>query len=257
MSEVILETRDLSRDFGAFRAVDNVSINIRRGSITGLIGPNGAGKSTLFNLLTGTLSATTGEVRLNGHDVTGFSPDRLFAKGLGRSFQIPRPFARMSVLENVMVSPLHQKGERFFGPFLSPRTVKVQEKAIRERALEVIDFVTLSHLANHPAGKISGGQMKLLELARVLMGDPELILLDEPAAGVNPTLTGILIDKIEQLNRQGKTFIIIEHDMDFIMRHCDPIIALAEGKTVFEGTSAEAQANTVLLDAYLGAMADA
>ncbi|MEP3427859.1 MAG: ABC transporter ATP-binding protein [Roseibium sp.] len=257
MSEVILETRDLSRDFGAFRAVDNVSINIRRGSITGLIGPNGAGKSTLFNLLTGTLPATTGEVYLNGHDVTGFSPDRLFAKGLGRSFQIPRPFARMSVLENVMVSPLHQKGERFFGPFLSPGTVKAQEKSIRERALEVIDFVTLSHLANHPAGKISGGQMKLLELARVLMGDPELILLDEPAAGVNPALTSILIDKIEQLNRQGKTFIIVEHDMDFIMSHCDPIIALAEGKIVFEGTSAEAQANPVLLDAYLGAMADA
>ncbi|MEP2761875.1 MAG: ABC transporter ATP-binding protein [Hyphomicrobiales bacterium] len=257
MSEVILETRDLSRDFGAFRAVDNVSINIRRGSITGLIGPNGAGKSTLFNLLTGTLPATTGEVYLNGHDVTGFSPDRLFAKGLGRSFQIPRPFARMSVLENVMVSPLHQKGENFFGPFLSPGTVKAQEKAIRERALEVIDFVTLSHLANHPAGKISGGQMKLLELARVLMGDPELILLDEPAAGVNPALTSILIDKIKQLNRQGKTFIIVEHDMDFIMSHCDPIIALAEGKIVFEGTSAEAQSNPVLLDAYLGAMADA
>ncbi|MEP1930575.1 MAG: ABC transporter ATP-binding protein [Roseibium sp.] len=257
MSEVILETRDLSRDFGAFRAVDNVSITIRRGSITGLIGPNGAGKSTLFNLLTGTLPATTGEVYLNGHDVTGFSPDRLFAKGLGRSFQIPRPFARMSVLENVMVSPLHQKGENFFGPFLSSGTVKAQEKAIRERALEVIDFVTLSHLANQPAGKISGGQMKLLELARVLMGDPELILLDEPAAGVNPALTSILIDKIEQLNRQGKTFIIVEHDMDFIMSHCDPIIALAEGKIVFEGTSAEAQANPVLLDAYLGAMADA
>lgn len=257
MTDVILETEELSRDFGAFRAVDAVSIRIGRGTITGLIGPNGAGKSTLFNVLTGTLPPTTGKVRLNGQDVTGLSPDRLFAKGLGRSFQIPRPFARMSVLENVMLAPLNQKGETFFGPFLFGKTVKAQERAIRERALEVIEFVTLSNLVNHPAGKISGGQMKLLELARVLMGDPDLILLDEPAAGVNPTLTGVLIEKIEQLNRQGKTFLIIEHDMDFIMSHCDPIIALAEGKTVFEGTASEAQANSVLLEAYLGTMAHA
>ena len=257
MAEPILETEALSRSFGELRAVDGVSLRIRRGTITGLIGPNGAGKSTLFNLLTGTLAPSSGRIRLRGRDVTGATPDRLFGRGLGRSFQIPRPFARMTVLENVMLAPLGQRGESVFGPFLAPGRVRAQERAIRDRALEVLDFVTLGPLADHPAGKISGGQMKLLELARVLMGDPELILLDEPAAVVNPTLTGILIEKIEELNRQGKTFVIIEHDMDFIMRHCDPIVALAEGRVVFEGSAAEAQANPVLLEAYLGTMADA
>ncbi len=256
MAEALLETQALCRDFGAFRAVNAVSLTVRRGSITGLIGPNGAGKSTMFNLLTGTLPPSAGTIRLRGQDVTGLPPDRLFAHGLGRSFQIPRPFARMSVLENVMVAPLAQKGEGLVGLFLSPKAVLAQERAIRNRALEVLDFVTLLPLADHPAGKISGGQMKLLELARVLMGDPELILLDEPAAGVNPTLTGVLIEKIETLNAQGKTFVIIEHDMDFIMRHCDPVIALAEGRIVFEGTAEEAQNNTELREAYLGTMRD-
>lgn len=257
MAEALLETRGLTRDFGPFRAVDDVSLTIRRGSITGLIGPNGAGKSTLFNLLTGTLAPTSGSVHLRGEDVTGLSPDRLFARGLGRSFQIPRPFARMSVLENVMLAPLGQRGETILGLFTAPGTVRAQERAIRDRALEVLDFVTLGPLADHPAGKISGGQMKLLELARVLMGDPDLILLDEPAAGVNPTLTGTLIEKIEALNAEGKTFVIIEHDMDFIMQHCDPVIALAQGRVVFEGTAEEAQADAALQEAYLGTMADA
>lgn len=256
MDEVILKTHGLCRDFGAFRAVDAVSLDIRRGTITGLIGPNGAGKTTLFNLLTGSLRPTAGSITLNGTDVTGLSPDRLFAAGMGRTFQLPRPFARMSVLENLLLAPLGQTGESILGPFLSAAAVRAQEKHLRVRAEEVLDFVTLAPLADHPAGKISGGQMKLLELARVLMGDPELILLDEPAAGVNPTLTGILIEKIEELNRQGKTFLIIEHDMDFVMSHCDPVIALAEGRVLFEGTAAEAQANPVLLDAYLGARAD-
>jgi branched-chain amino acid transport system ATP-binding protein len=257
MSGALLETRDLTRSFGPMKAVDGVSIAVRRGTITGLIGPNGAGKSTLFNLLTGTLPPDSGTVTLNGGDVTGLSPDRLFAEGLGRTFQIPRPFARMSVLENVMLAPLRQTGERLWGPFLRPGQMRADEARIRDRALEVLDFVTLAPLADHPAGKISGGQMKLLELARVLMGDPEIILLDEPAAGVNPTLTGTLIEKIEELNRMGKTFVIIEHDMDFIMRHCDPVIALAEGRVVFEGTAAQAQANPVLLEAYLGTMTHA
>lgn len=253
MAEALLETQSLSKAFGPLQAVNDVSLQIQRGSITGLIGPNGAGKSTLFNLLTGTLAPSDGKIHLNGASVTGLSPDALFAKGLGRTFQIPRPFARMSVLENVMMAPLAQQGESLLGPFLRASAVRAQEHQIREKALEVLDFVTLLPLADHPAGKISGGQMKLLELARVLMGDPDLILLDEPAAGVNPTLTGILIDKIEHLNReQGKTFVIIEHDMDFVMRHCDPIIALAEGRVVFQGSAAQAQADPVLLDAYLG-----
>lgn len=257
MADAILSIDGLSRSFGELRAVDTVSLEIRRGAITGLIGPNGAGKSTLFNLLTGALKPDSGSVRLDGQDVTAMSPDRLFAQGLGRTFQIPRPFARMSVLENVMLAPNGQIGETVAGPFLARARMKEQEAAIRKKALEVLDFVTLASLADHPAGKISGGQMKLLELARVLMGDPVLILLDEPAAGVNPVLTETLIGKIEELNRQGTTFVIIEHDMDFVMRHCDPVIALSEGKVVFEGTSEEALANPVLLDAYLGARADA
>ncbi|MFN3937175.1 MAG: ABC transporter ATP-binding protein [Gemmobacter sp.] len=256
MAEPILQIRGLARSFGAFRAVDGVTLDIRRGSITGLIGPNGAGKTTLFNLLTGSLKPDAGRVLLGGRDVTGLPPDRLFALGLARSFQIPRPFPRMSVLENVMTAPMDQAGERLWGPILFPGRVRAQERAIRARAMEVLDFVTLADLADHPAGKISGGQMKLLELARVLMGDPKLILLDEPAAGVNPVLAQTLIARIETLNRQGKTFVIIEHNMDFVMRHCDPVVALAQGRIVFQGTATEAQTSPVLLDAYLGAAAD-
>ncbi|MEX0343550.1 MAG: ABC transporter ATP-binding protein [Rhizobiaceae bacterium] len=256
MAEAILSTRELTHDFGAFRAVDNVSLHINQGSITGLIGPNGAGKSTVFNLLTGMLKPVSGKVFLQDNDVTGLPPDQMFALGLGRTFQIPRPFSRMSVLENVMMAPLAQVGESILGPFLKRSRVLEQEAAILKRAMEVLDFVTLADLADHPAGKISGGQMKLLELARVLMGDPDIILLDEPAAGVNPVLIQTLIEKIEELNRQGKTFVIIEHDMDFVMQHCDPVIALAEGRIVFEGSAKEAQVNPLLLDAYLGALAD-
>lgn len=257
MAEPVLETVAVTRCFGSLRAVADVSLRIRRGSITGLIGPNGAGKSTLFNLLTGTLVPTSGRIRLKGADVTGLAPDRLFARGLGRSFQIPRPFKRMTLLENTMLAPLAQRGERVLGPFWAAGAVRMQERRIRAQALEVLDFLTLAPLADHPAGQISGGQMKLLELARVLMGEPEVILLDEPAAGVNPTLTAILIEKIEALNAAGKTFVIIEHDMDFVMRHCDPVIALAAGRVVFEGAAAAAQADPTLRDAYLGTMADA
>lgn len=253
MGEAILATKAVSKRFGALKAVEDVSLAVRPGSMTGLIGPNGAGKSTLFNILTGALKPSAGAVRLGGADVTGLSPDRRFALGLGRTFQIPRPFAKMSVLENVMLAPTDQTGERVAGPMLFGARVREEEAEIRARALEVLDFVTLRALADHPAGQISGGQMKLLELARVLMGDPKVILLDEPAAGVNPTLTRVLIGKIEELNRQGKTFVIIEHDMDFIMRHCDPVIAMAEGRVIFEGTAEEAHGNAALLDAYLGA----
>ncbi len=257
MSDPILSTRDLTVDFGPFRALDSVAINIRSGSITGLIGPNGAGKSTLFNALTGLVAPSSGRVLLEGRDVTPLSPPRRFERGLGRTFQIPRPFPRMSVLENVMLAPMGQIGERVWGPVLHPRRVAAQERAIRDRALEVLDFLTLLPLADHAAGLISGGQKKLLELARVLMGDPRVILLDEPAAGVNPALTRVLVEKIEALNRSGKTFVIVEHDMDFVMQHCDPVIALAQGRTVFEGTAAAAQTDPVLLDAYLGTQVDA
>ncbi|WP_424973600.1 ABC transporter ATP-binding protein [Dinoroseobacter sp. S124A] len=256
MSAPILATRGLSHFFGPFQALNDVSLEITPGSMTGLIGPNGAGKSTLFNVLTGALRPSAGQVLLEGAEVTGHTPDALFRAGLARSFQIPRPFARMTVLENVMLAPMAQVGERLWGAFLSAKAMRRQEEEIRARAMEVLDFVTLAKLADQAAGQISGGQMKLLELARVLMGDPAVILLDEPAAGVNPVLTEVLIDKIETLNRAGKTFVIIEHDMDFVMRHCTPIIALGQGRVIFEGTPEDALADPVLLDAYLGAQAD-
>ena len=249
----IIATRALTREFGALRAVDAVSLSVRQGTITGLIGPNGAGKSTYFNALTGALKPTSGRVMLDGRDVTGQSPDQLYRQGLARTFQIPRPFARMSVLENVMLAPTGQAGESIFGALMRPRQVALQERTLRDKAMEILDFMTLAELADHPAGQISGGQMKLLELARVLMGDPSIILLDEPAAGVNPVLTQVLVERIEELNRQGTTFFIIEHDMDFVMRHCEPVIALAEGRVVFEGTAEQARSDPVLLEAYLGA----
>lgn len=257
MADALLRLTNVSRAFGALVAVDGVSLEIRAGSITGLIGPNGAGKSTLFNVIAGDLAPSTGQVAFAGNDISHLTPERRFAIGLGRTFQIPRPFKRMSVLENVMLAPLGQSGEGLFAPVFNRARIREEEAAIRKHALEVLDFVTLRPLADQPAGKISGGQMKLLELARVLMGDPKLILLDEPAAGVNPALTEVLIDKIEELNRNGKTFLIIEHDMDFVMRHCDPVIALSEGRVVFQGSAEDAQNNPVLLDAYLGAPVDA
>jgi branched-chain amino acid transport system ATP-binding protein len=255
VSEAVLSLRGLTRDFGPFRAVDGVSLDIRRGSITGLIGPNGAGKTTLFNMVAGSLRPTAGTVSLDGHDITGLRPEALFARGVARTFQIPRPFRRMSVLENVLLPPPGQTGETVLGALFRRGRVAEEEARLREKAQEVLEFVTLSHLADQPAGKVSGGQMKLLELARALMGDPKVILLDEPAAGVNPSLARVLIDRIEELNRRGVTFVVIEHDMDFVMRHCDPVIALAEGRVMFEGTAEEARRNPDLLDAYLGAPA--
>ena len=255
MSDAVLSLRGLTRDFGAFRAVDGVSLDIRRGSITGLIGPNGAGKTTLFNMVAGSLRPTAGTVALDGQDITGLAPEALFARGLARTFQIPRPFRRMSVMENVLLPPPGQTGETVLGALFRRGHVAAEEARLRDRARDVLDFVTLAPLADQPAGKISGGQMKLLELARALMGDPKVILLDEPAAGVNPSLTRVLIDRIEELNRRGVTFVVIEHDMDFVMRHCDPVIALAEGQVMFQGTAEEARRNPDLLDAYLGAPA--
>jgi branched-chain amino acid transport system ATP-binding protein len=248
----ILSTRGLTRDFGEFRAVDEVSLDFRRGSMTGLIGPNGAGKTTLFNMIAGELKPSAGQVLLNGEDVTGLRSDALFAKGLARTFQIPRPFRRMSVLENVMLVPPNQTGESVLGALFRRRSMAIEQDRLREKAIGILEVMTLDKLADQPAGKISGGQMKLLELARALMGDPSVILLDEPAAGVNPALTRILVERIEELNRRGTSFVIIEHDMDFVMRHCDPIVALAVGRVVFEGTGEEARSNPLLLDAYLG-----
>ena len=253
MTEIILSTQKLTKTFGEFCALENLFIEIQAGKITGLIGPNGAGKSTLFHTLTGILQPTEGQVFLKSQEITNFRTDQLFKMGLAFTFQLPRPFRKMSVLENVMIAPVDQIGERLTGPLFQKSKMKHEEAQIRDKAMQVLEFVTLDHLANQAAGKISGGQMKLLELARVLMVNPSMILLDEPAAGVSPTLTELLIEKITELNRQGTSFLIIEHNMDFIMKRCDPVIAMAEGKVIFEGTPAEAQCNPLLLEAYLGA----
>src|SRR5690606_34058294 len=215
--DVLLSIRGLVKDFGGLRAVNNCSFDVTAGTITGLIGPNGAGKTTLFNLVSGFYRPDAGTVLLRGEDITGLPPHVLFSKGLCRTFQIPREQKGMTVLENLMLVPAGQIGERFWNPVFRRGAVWRQERALREKAREVLDFVALSKLENEPAGSLSGGQKKLLELARTLMADPVIVLLDEPAAGVNPTLMGRLREKIEQLNRErGITFLLIEHDMPLV-----------------------------------------
>lgn len=252
MTAPVLELRGLTRDFGPFRAVDGVDLAIAAGSITGLIGPNGAGKTTLFNMVAGALKPSAGRVLLEGRDVTGLPAERLFGLGLARTFQIPRPFRRMSVLENLMLAPPGQVGERLGGALFARGRIAAEEARIEARAREVLEFLTLGHLADQEAGGISGGQMKLLELGRALMGEPRVILLDEPAAGVAPALRALMAGKIGELNRRGVSFVVIEHDMDFVMRLCDPVVALAEGRVIFRGPAAEARADAGLVAAYLG-----
>lgn len=248
----ILQIENVTISFGPFCAVDDISLSLNKGSITGLIGPNGAGKSTLFNSIAGEKRVTHGRITFQGSRIELLSSDRIYQRGLARTFQIPRPFAEMTVLENLMLSAPDQTGETFWAPLLKPKRVALQEKSILEKARDILAFTTLDRVETEAAGQLSGGQQKLLELARVLMGDPTLILLDEPAAGVNPALVEVLIDKIKTLNDRGITFLIVEHNMDFIMRHCDPIIALSAGKVIFEGNSIAALTDESLLDAYLG-----
>lgn len=252
-SEAILGVRNLIKDFGGLRAIDHCSLEVRSGTITGLIGPNGAGKTTLFNVITGFILPDAGQVEFKGDDVTAWPPHRIFSKGLCRTFQIPREHQSMSVLENLMLVPAHQQGERLWNSLLRPGSVARQEREIRDKALEVLEFVDLAHLSDEYAGKLSGGQKKLLELARTLMADPELVLLDEPGAGVNRTLMKRLTANIERLCRErGITFFLIEHDMDLVMSLCDPVIVMSEGRELMEGTPDEVRADQRVLEAYLG-----
>jgi branched-chain amino acid transport system ATP-binding protein len=249
----LLEIADATVRFGGVAAVDGAGFAVPAGSITGLIGPNGAGKSTLFNAITGECPLDAGSIRLGGQHLGGLAPDAVFARGLARTFQIPRPFAEMTALENLMLAAPGQSGERPWAPLLGRARMRAEEAAIRDRAQALLHFVTLDRVAGQAAGRLSGGQQKLLELARVLMGQPKLILLDEPAAGVNPALVQVLVEKIHALNAQGITFLIIEHDMDLVMRHCAPIVAMAAGRVIFQGDAAAARCDAGLLDAYLGA----
>lgn len=251
----MLELRGVAKQFGNLSAVDDLSATVATKTITGLIGPNGAGKSTLFNIIAGELRPDRGEIRFQGRHIGELAPHEVFRGGLARTFQIPRPFSRMSVLENMMVAPLHQSGERFWNNWIRPFRVREEETRARERAMHVLEFTGLAAKANELAGCLSGGQQKLLELARVLMNEPQMILLDEPAAGVNAFLLETLMEKIVELHRRGVTFLVIEHNMDLIMRLCTPILVMSQGRLIFEGDAGSVRRNPVVLDAYLGDVA--
>jgi branched-chain amino acid transport system ATP-binding protein len=244
---------DLHRHFGGFHAVDGASLTIETGSITGLIGPNGAGKTTLFNVIAGRLPPTSGRVHMDGEDITGLPPHQLFAKGLLRTFQIAHEFASMTVRENLMMVPARQSGESLLNAWFARGKVAAEEKAIREKADEVLNFLTISHLADQKAGQISGGQKKLLELGRTMMVDAKIVFLDEVGAGVNRTLLNTIGDAIIRLNKErGYTFCVIEHDMDFIGRLCDPVIVMAQGKVLAQGSAKDIMQNEAVIEAYLG-----
>ena len=247
-----LTAREVTKSFGGHRAVDGFSFTLARGSIGGLVGPNGAGKTTLFNCLAGALRPTSGQVRLDGHDITGASPDRVFASGLARTFQIPRPFPEMSVLDNVMLAPRGQLGERFWANWLRPRAVSQQERAVQAAARHWLDFVGLWALATEPARVLSGGQRKLLELARVMVAEPKLVLLDEPGAGVNPALLDQIVDRVAALNRQGVTFLVIEHNMDLVATLCNPVMVMAQGRMLAQGPADTVLRDERVVQAYLG-----
>ena len=252
MPEAFIEAEGLVREFGGVRAVDGMALSLAPGDMVGLIGPNGAGKTTLFNLVAGHLRPTAGRIRIAGADVTREGPERRIARGVGRTFQIPRPFAEMTVLENVLTGARNQSGERAWANFTRPARVAAEERAALARARALLDFVTLSRLEAEPARVLSGGQRKLLELARVLMAEPRAILLDEPGAGVNPTLLEIIIDRIRTLHRQGRTILLIEHNMDMVARLCPRVVVMAAGRHLAAGTPAEVARDPAVMAAYLG-----
>ena len=248
----VLAAETVVRQFGGVAAVDGVSLGIRAGEIAGLIGPNGAGKTTMFNLLAGSLTPTSGHVLIGGRPVEKTAAHRRIGLGLGRTFQIPKPFPDMSLVENVMLGQQNQLGESILPNWLAPGRVARQERETFDKAMALLDFVTLTRLAKQPARVLSGGQRKLLELARVLMADPRIILLDEPAAGVNPSLLEIIIDRIGEINRRGTTFLIIEHNMDMIARLCGHVFVMAAGKMLCEGHPADVAEDARVIEAYLG-----
>ncbi len=252
-SSTILKIENLSKYFGGLAAVSNCSLQIKKGSITGIIGPNGSGKTTLFNLIAGNLKSSKGIVLFDNENITNVPSYKLFSKGLLRTFQIAHEFTNLTVLENLMMVPGNQSGEKLINALLKPNLVKKEEEHVRQKAYEVIDFLNLRHLANELAGNLSGGQKKLLELGRTMMVDAKLVLLDEVGAGVNRTLLKDIGTSIERLNKEkGYTFCMIEHDMDFISRLCDPVIVMAEGSVLFEGTSKEVKNNEKVIESYFG-----
>jgi len=254
----VLTVKNLNMRFGGLQAVHDCSFEIQKGTITGLIGPNGAGKTTMFNLIAGELRPTSGQIIFEGENIAGLPTHEMFHRGIVRTFQIPHEFAKMTVLENLMVVPPAQPGERIFNNWLNAASVRRREREVREAAEAALEFLSIQHLRDEPAGNLSGGQKKLLELGRTMMTDAKLVLLDEPGAGVNPTLLLKIREMIAQLREtRGYTFCVIEHDMDLIASLCDPVIVLAEGSVLTEGTMDEVRTNPEVLDAYLGGGEDA
>ncbi len=249
----MIVVQDVHKHFGGFHAVDGTTLEIGEGTITGLIGPNGAGKTTLFNVIAGVLKPTSGQVFMAGENITGLAPHDLFAKGLLRTFQIAHEFSSMTVRENLMMVPGAQSGETLWNTWFSRQTIQAEEKALLEKADDVLDFLTIDHLTDEKAGNLSGGQKKLLELGRTMMVDAKIVFLDEVGAGVNRTLLNTIGDAILRLNKErGYTFCMIEHDMEFIGRLCNPVIVMAEGRVLAEGTIDEVKNNDAVIEAYLG-----
>ncbi|ARS88361.1 ABC transporter ATP-binding protein [Natrarchaeobaculum aegyptiacum] len=254
LDDPILELEGVVKRFGGITAVDGASFQVERGSITGLIGPNGAGKSTTFNCITGVHTPDEGSIVFDGTDITGNAPHRVANEGLVRTFQIARELPEMTVLENMMLAPKDQLGEslwRSVAPVSRQRVVE-QEEELRERSWEMLEFFEIDHLAEEEAGNLSGGQRKLLEFARALLTDPEMLLLDEPMAGVNPSLEKKLLEHVHELQDQGYTFLLVEHDMDVIMNHCEHVVVMHQGSVLAEGEAAEIKSNEQVIEAYLG-----
>ena len=249
----MIVVEDIHKHFGGLRAVDGAHLTIETGTITGLIGPNGAGKTTLFNVIAGLYAPTSGRVLLDGEDISGLPPHELFAKGLLRTFQIAHEFSTLTVRENLMMVPDKQSGESLINTWLNRKKVAEEEERVRAQADEVMEFLQISHVADELAGNLSGGQKKLLELGRTMKVDAKIVFLDEVGAGVNRTLLNTIGDAILRLNKErGYTFCMIEHDMEFISRLCDPVICMAEGKVLAQGTAEEVKNNEEVIEAYLG-----
>ena len=248
---------EVSKNFAGIQAVDRCSFQIEKGQITGLIGPNGAGKTTLFNIIAGSLKPTQGRIWLDGDEITGLPAHQLFHRGLVRTFQIPREFKRMTVLENLMLVPSGQVGETVWTNWFRWGAVRRQEHQIQQQAEEVLEYLSLTHLKNDLAGNLSGGQKKLLELGRTMMTAAKVVLLDEPAAGVNRTLLGELAQVIQRLNQErGWTFCIIEHDLDLISNLCDHVVCMAQGRVLAQGSMDQIKQDPRVREAYLGETID-
>jgi branched-chain amino acid transport system ATP-binding protein/neutral amino acid transport system ATP-binding protein len=248
----MLKVKSAVKEFSGFRAVDECSFEVEKNTITGLIGPNGAGKTTMFNLIAGSLKLDQGEVYFSEQKVNNFAPHQIARLGLARTFQIPKTLRKMTVLENLMLVPSGQSGENIWNSWFRGAQVENEEKINAAKAYETLEFLEMEHLADEMAVNLSGGQKKLLELGRALMAEPELILLDEPGAGVNPTLLNKIAENILKLKERGKTILLIEHNMDLIMNICDRVIVMNDGKHLVEGTPAEIKTNPQVLEAYLG-----